>query len=73
VLLSGFSSAGSQECLLKASKEVNGYPRAGDAGDGLVVVDIDQLVRYSLPPRERGLLETVRGGLRYWVMRPREE
>jgi esterase/lipase superfamily enzyme len=91
--------ASDSDKALKISKGVNGYPRAGDAGNGLVVVegidtidatevstdflghsyfdsvvpDIDLVVRQSLPPPDRGLLEVLRGTLRYWMMVPREE
>lgn len=91
--------ASDNDRALKVSKGVNGYPRAGDAGDGLVVVegidtidatqvstdflghsyfdsvvpDIQKVVRENLPPPDRGLLEVLRGGLRHWVMVPREE
>lgn len=91
--------ASDHDKALKLSKVVKGYPRAGDAGAGLVVVegidtidatrvstdflghsyfdsvvpDIALVIRQSLPPPDRGLLEELRGDLHYWVFRPWEK
>jgi len=91
--------ASDHDKALKVSKVVNGYPRAGDAGADLVVVegidtidatrvstdflghsyfdsvvpDIDLVIRQSLPPPDRGLLEELLGDLHYWVFRSWKE